>query len=155
MDETVKVEVVPTRYCKPFMMEVEVETCRTRIVAIKEQFNKEGIRSLSKEQRKCHECDDATEEELEIEGNDNLNSGGKVMSDGLSVLNESLFGSLKRLSDPTLKGDELSKEIERSKAIAEIGKQVISTGRLTLEVIKTVSPTDRSGFLKLEDKSSN
>ena len=76
------------------------------------------------------------------------------MSEGLSVLNESLFASLKKLSDPALKGDELSKEIERSKAIAEIGKQVISTGRLTLDVIKTVSPTDRSGFLKLPDNSS-
>jgi hypothetical protein len=154
VDDIVEVEVVPTRYCKPFRMEIEVETCRTRIVAIKKQFDREGIRSLSKEQRKCHECDDATEQELEIEGNDDSNSGGDIMSDGLSVLNESLFGSLKRLSDPTLKGDELSQEIERSKAVAEMGKQIISTGRLTLDVIKTVSPTNRSGFLKLEDKSS-
>ena len=154
MDEIVKVEVMPTKDCKPFKMEIEVETCLSRIAAIKKQFNKEGIKSLSKEQRKCHECDDAREEELDIEGNDDSNSGGEVMNDGLSVLNESLFASLKKLSDPTLKGDELSQEIERSKAVAEMGKQIISTGRLTLDVIKTVSPSDRSGFLKLEDKNA-
>ena len=154
MDDIVEVEVVPTRHCKPFKMEIEVETCRTRIVAIKNQFDREGIRSLTKEQRKCHECDDAVEQELEIEGNDDSNSGGEVMSDGLSVLNKSLFASLEKLSDPTLKGDELSQEIERSKAVAEMGKQIISTGRLTLEVIKTVSPVNRSDFLKLEDTGS-
>lgn len=155
MEEIVKVEVVPTKHCKPFKMEIEVETCRTRIVAIKKQFDREGIRSLNKEQRKCYECDDAIEQEVEIEGDDDSNSGGAVMNDGLSVLNKSLFASLEKLSDPTLKGDELSQEIERSKAIAEMGKQIISTGRLTLDVIKTVSPANRSDFLKLEDKSSN
>lgn len=154
MEAIVKVEVVPTRHCKPFRMEIEVETCRTRIETIKKQFDKEGIRSLTKEQRKCHECDDAIEQELEVEGNNNLNTGGAVMSNGLSVLNESLFDSLKRLSDPALKGTALENEIDRSRAIAEIGKQVISTGRLTLDVIKTVSPKDVSDFLKLEDKSS-
>ncbi|MBW2644582.1 MAG: hypothetical protein JRE23_00130 [Deltaproteobacteria bacterium] len=154
VEPIVKVEVVPTRYCKPFNMEIEVETCRTRVVAIRNQFDREGIRSLTKEQRKCHECSDTVEQELEIEGNDDSNSGGAVMSNGLSVLNESLFDSLKRLSDPALEGAALENEIDRSRAIAEIGKQVISTGRLTLDVIKTVSPGNIADFLKLEDKSS-
>ena len=154
MEPIVKVAVVPTRYCKPFKMEIEVETCRTRVVAIRNQFDKEGIRSLTKEQKKCHECGDTVEQKLGIEGDDDLNSRGAVMSNGLSVLNESLFDSLKRLSDPALKGAALENEIDRSRAIAEIGKQVISTGRLTLDVIKTISPTDRPGFLRLEDKSS-
>ena len=154
MEETIKVEVVPTKHCKPFKMEIEVGTCLTRIAVIKKQFDKEGIKSLSKEQRKCHECDDAIEQGLEVEGNDDPNSGGEVMSDGLSVLNKSLFASLEKLSDPTLKGDELSQAIERSKAIAEMGKQIINTGRLTLDVIKTVNPANRADFLKLEDKSS-
>lgn len=43
VDEIVKVEVVPTRYCKPFKMEIEVETCRTRVVATRNQFDKEGM----------------------------------------------------------------------------------------------------------------
>ena len=150
--EIVQVEVVPTKYCKPFKLEIEIGTCRTRIAVIKEQFDKEGIRSLSKEQRKCHECDDAKEQELEIEGDDNLESGGDVMSNGLSLVNNTLSEQLKRLSNPDLKGKDLVQEIERTKALTEVSKQTINIGRLTLDAIKTVGPANMPGFLKLEDK---
>jgi hypothetical protein len=154
--EVIEVEVVPTRYCKPFKMDIEVETCRTRCKEIKKQFDKEGLLSLMKEQKKCYGCGDGIGQKSENEANDNLNSGGKVMSGaGLSKLNKALFDQLDRMNNPELKGDALSQEIERTKAIAEIGKQVINTGRLALDAIKTVGAARTPGFLELEDKGSN
>ena len=153
MENFVEVEVVPTRYCEPFKMDIEVETCRTRIVAIKTQLDKEGLLSLSKEQRKCHECDTAKEQETKEE--DELNFGGSVMSAGIPLLNKSLVDQLTRLNNPELKGDALAQEIERSKAVAEVSKQLISTGRLVVDVIKSVPVANRKGFLQLEDKGSN
>lgn len=156
MDEVIEVEVVPTRYCKPFKMDIEVETCRTRCKEIKKQFDKEGLLSLTKEQKKCYGCDCGPGHKIENKENNNLNSGDNVMSGaGLSKLNKALFDQLDRMNNPELKGDELSQEIERTKAISEIGKQVINTGRLALDAIKTVGATQRPGFLELEDKGSN
>ena len=138
-------------FCKPFNMDVQIETCKSRLLVIKNQCKKEGLVSLTKEQRKCHDCDYTREQEPETEGSNDMNTGADAAKNGLTVLNKSLFDQLERLNNPGMKGDELSMEIERTKAIAELGKQIISTGRLTLDVIKTVKPANRSDFLKLEE----
>ena len=55
------------------------------------------------------------------------------MKNKLSDLNNHLFAQLERLSDEDLKGEALIKEIERSKAITNVAKEVISNGSLVLK----------------------
>lgn len=55
------------------------------------------------------------------------------MKTKLTDLNEHLFGQLERLNDTTIKGDSLVAEIERSRAITGISKEIISTHRLVLD----------------------
>lgn len=55
------------------------------------------------------------------------------MKNSLSDLNNHLFAQLERLNDEELKGEELQKEISRSKAITGIAQQVISNARLVLD----------------------
>jgi hypothetical protein len=66
-DEVVVVEAGPTRYCKPFKFEIEKETCQFRLMAIEKQISKEGIKSLHKEQLKCHRCEITREQKPENE----------------------------------------------------------------------------------------
>jgi len=54
-------------------------------------------------------------------------------------LNNHLFLQLERLSDEDLKGDELSVEIKRSHAVANVAKGIIENGRLALQARKAVS----------------
>ena len=51
----------------------------------------------------------------------------------LKTLNSALHAQLARLNDPHLKGDELQQELDRSKAISNIGKDIIATGKLVLD----------------------
>jgi hypothetical protein len=53
------------------------------------------------------------------------------MSNTLANLNESLFDQLNRLSDA--KGEELKLEIERSKAMSGISREIIDNAKLALE----------------------
>ena len=58
------------------------------------------------------------------------------MSEGnnkLSDLNNHLFDQMNRLSNASLDGKELKKEIERSKQVAGLAKQIIDNGRLVLD----------------------
>lgn len=55
------------------------------------------------------------------------------MKNTLGDLNNHLFAQLERLSDEDLKGEQLSEEISRSKAVTAIASQIISTGSLALE----------------------
>jgi len=53
-------------------------------------------------------------------------------------LNNHLFAQLERLSDEDLHGDELSVEIKRSHAVANVAKSLIENGRLALQAKKAV-----------------
>jgi hypothetical protein len=55
------------------------------------------------------------------------------MKNKLSDLNNHLFAQLERLNDETLSGDQLQDEIERSKAITGVSKEVVSNARLVLD----------------------
>ena len=58
------------------------------------------------------------------------------MSTHLSDLNTHLFAQLNRLSNATVKGEELEEELKRSYAITGLAKEVINTGRLVLDAQK-------------------
>jgi len=51
----------------------------------------------------------------------------------LTDLNDHLFMAMERLNDESLNGEALVEEIERSKAIARISQEIISTGNLVLK----------------------
>ncbi|AOY88614.1 hypothetical protein BKP64_10790 [Marinobacter salinus] len=58
------------------------------------------------------------------------------MKNKLTDLNDHLFMQLERLNDESLKGEELQEEIERSKAITGVSKEVVSNARLVLDAEK-------------------
>lgn len=55
------------------------------------------------------------------------------MKNTLGDLNNHLFAQLERLSDESLKGEKLTEEINRSKALMGVAKNIIETGNLVLE----------------------
>lgn len=55
------------------------------------------------------------------------------MKNSLSDLNNHLFAQMERLSDESLKGDELQEEINRAKAVTGVSSQIISNARLVLD----------------------
>lgn len=59
------------------------------------------------------------------------------MKNKLIDLNDHLFAQLERLGDESLTNEQLSKEIERSKAISGIAKDVVSNANLMLDAHKT------------------
>ncbi|MGL4893778.1 MAG: hypothetical protein ACRC47_02890 [Shewanella sp.] len=52
-------------------------------------------------------------------------------------LNNILFDQLRRLNDTSVTGVALTDEIERSKAVTMVGREIINNGRLALDVEKT------------------
>ncbi|MDH9161276.1 hypothetical protein PYL56_07835 [Staphylococcus succinus] len=58
------------------------------------------------------------------------------MRNTLGDLNNHLFEQLERLNDDDLQGDDLKRELERSKAVATIAKGIIDNGNLVLEAQK-------------------
>lgn len=61
--------------------------------------------------------------------NNNL-SGGNTLAD----LNNHLFSQIERLSDDSLKGENLKHEIDRANSLAKVASQIISNGNLALKV---------------------
>jgi len=57
----------------------------------------------------------------------------KIMKNTLADLNNHLFAQLERLSDESLSPEKLSHEITRSKAIADLSREVISNAALVLK----------------------
>lgn len=55
------------------------------------------------------------------------------MKNKLTDLNNHLFAALERLNDESIKGDKLSEEIDRSKAITGVAREIIANGKLVLE----------------------
>ena len=55
------------------------------------------------------------------------------MKNKLIDLNNHLFAQIERLSDEDVKGEALTEEIERSRAIGNIAMQIISNANLALK----------------------
>lgn len=55
------------------------------------------------------------------------------MKNKLTDLNNHLFAQLERLSDEDLKGDALKEEINRSKAVTGVSKEIVANARLALD----------------------
>lgn len=58
------------------------------------------------------------------------------MKNKLTDLNNHLFAQLERLNDESLKGEDLQEEIERSKAVTGVSKEVVANARLVLDAEK-------------------
>jgi hypothetical protein len=61
------------------------------------------------------------------------------MKNKLSDLNDHLFMEIERLGDEDLKGEELTKEIERANAITSVAGQIIANGNLVLKAHIAIS----------------
>ena len=58
------------------------------------------------------------------------------MKNTLGDLNNHLFMQLERLYDEDLKGDKLTEEIERSKAVTYVAKVIIANANIVLQARK-------------------
>ncbi len=77
------------------------------------------------------------------------------MKNRLSDLNNHLFAQLERLSDEDLKGEELTNEIERSRAVTTVSREIIANADLVLKAEKAraeglIKPTAIQGMLSHE-----
>lgn len=52
----------------------------------------------------------------------------------LTHLNDHLFAAMERVNEESLEGDALTKEIARAKAVALLGREIISNANLVLKV---------------------
>jgi len=82
---------------------------------------------------------------------------GTVMSTGttntLSTLNDHLFGQLERLSSKEISGEKLREEIERTRAMSGLAKEMIDNAKLALEVQRTLGGKPSTpAMLQLESK---
>ena len=57
----------------------------------------------------------------------------------LTDLNNHLFAQLERLNDEDLNGEKLTEEIERSRAITVVSREIIANGNLVLQARKAVA----------------
>ena len=65
-----------------------------------------------------------------------MSKENKGVRNTLGDLNNFLFAQLERLDNEELEGEELLKEIARSKAISEIAKNVIENANVVLQAQK-------------------
>ena len=69
------------------------------------------------------------------------------MKNKLLDLNNHLFAQLERLSDEGLKGDELKEEINRSKAVTGVSREIVSNARLALDAQMAIGQNLKEGQL--------
>lgn len=60
------------------------------------------------------------------------------MKNKLNDLNNHLFEQLERLNTTDLKGEKLTEEIERSKAVTSVAHEIILNGKLTLDAMVAI-----------------
>lgn len=65
------------------------------------------------------------------------------MKNTLADLNNHLFEQLERLNDEELTGEELEREIQRSKSITAVAKTIIENGALALDAKNTRMNMDK------------
>ena len=58
------------------------------------------------------------------------------MRNKLSDLNDHLFAQIERLGDESTKGDALTEEIERSKALTNVAVSIVSNAALELKAVE-------------------
>lgn len=74
----------------------------------------------------------------------------------LSALNDHLHRQLNMLGDPELEGEQLTSQIERSKAVSSLAKDVIATGRLVLDAqIRTAETISKVNLPKMLNSDAN
>lgn len=56
----------------------------------------------------------------------------------LTDLNDHLFEQLERLNDEQLKGDNLTAEINRSRAVSTVASQIINAAKVTVDAMKLI-----------------
>lgn len=66
------------------------------------------------------------------------------MKNKLIDLNDHLFAQLERLNDEDLTEDELKREIERSKAVTNLGQAIVANAKLALDGQKFMAEYARS-----------
>jgi len=66
-----------------------------------------------------------------------------MSGNNIEGLNKHLFDQLDRLSNTDLSGDNLKNEIERSKAISSVSKDVIASAKLSLDAQKFIGESTR------------
>lgn len=70
----------------------------------------------------------------------------------LSDLNDHLFAQMERLSEEDMKPEDLKNEIGRAKAMESIGKQILSTAKITMDAAKLKMKFQEAGYEFTNDK---
>lgn len=77
------------------------------------------------------------------------------MKNSLHDLNNHLFAAIERLSNESISKDELAVEIARSKAIADVSKTLIESGKLMLEANMALEQGQFSEGFQMPDLLKN
>ena len=71
------------------------------------------------------------------------------MKNKLTDLNNHLFAQLERLSEEDISEKNLAKEIERTKLVTSVSKQIIDNGKLMLDAQRAIQ--NEGGLIQLPD----
>ncbi len=74
------------------------------------------------------------------------------MKNKLSDLNNHLFAQLERLNDETMQGEQLQEEIERSRAVTEVAREIVSNASLVLKAHMAAHNTLGASMPKMLDE---